>query len=80
MYSLATLVEPPDPLGLWRPRRQPRVWGDDDSDAARLDERRESVEEQHGVGETADEVGGEDGVEFGEVGGQMAGIPLMWDK
>jgi hypothetical protein len=56
------------------------VWGDDDGDAAGLDERRESVEEQQGVGETADEVGGEDGVELGEVGGQMAGIPLMRDE
>ena len=80
VHGLSGFVEPPDPLGLWSPRRQPRVWGDDDGDAAWLDERRESVEEEHGVGESADEVGGKDGVELGEVGGQMAGVTLTCEE
>ena len=80
MNRLAILAETTNPLGLWRPRCQPRVWRDDDSDAPRFDERREAVEEQHGVWEAADEVGSENSVKHGQVLRQVAGITLIKSK
>ena len=66
--------DPADPLRDWGSTLPPGVGGDEDKDTILVDEVAEAVEELAGVGDTAEEVGGKDGIEGAEGGVNVEGI------